>query len=64
MSGIFGGGKAAAKAQAAARREKQTASEEANRAQQRAERVGGDGRMGRNRLMGNLSAQLKTKIGE
>lgn len=69
MSGIFGGGQKAAraeaaKAQASARREKQTANEETNRAQQRAERGGGDGRTGRNRLMGNLGAQLKGKIGE
>ena len=69
MSGIFGGGqkearKEAAKARASARREKQTANEETNRAQQRAERGSGGDRQGRNRLMGNLGAQLKDKIGE
>lgn len=69
MSGMFGGGQkaaraSAAKAQASARRDKQTSNEETNRAQQRAERGSGVGRSGRNKLMGNLGAQLKGKIGE
>jgi hypothetical protein len=68
MSNVFGGGQKTARAdarkvQASARREKQTSSEETVRAQQRAER-GSGGRSGRARLMGNLGAQLKGKLGE
>jgi len=69
MSGIFGGGQKAARADAAraageARVETQKANEETNRAQQKADRAGQRGRAGRARLMGNLTRQLKTKIGE
>jgi len=69
MSGVFGGGQkdaraAAAKAAAEARVQTQDANEETNRAQQKSDRAGQRGRAGRARLMGNLTQQLKTKIGE
>ena len=67
MGSIFGDGgakKRAEEAEAIARKEKQTSNEEANRAQQRGERGAGNTRSGRNKLMGNIGAQLKKKIGE
>jgi hypothetical protein len=69
MSNLFGGGArktaeaSAKKQQGEARVRTQDANEDAGRAQQRAERSGAGGREGRNRLMGNLGAQLKGKIG-
>lgn len=65
MSGMFGdnGAKAqAAEASRKARKSEQRSNEEAGREQQRGERGGVRGR-GRDMLIGNLSAQLKSKLG-
>ena len=63
MTMSFGGGNTEAKAAAAlARKGRQSASEEAGRAQQQAER-GGTRRKGRSRLLGNLCRDLPLTLG-
>lgn len=64
MSNMFGGGdNGAAEAKAAARKNKQDASESEQRSKQLAERGGGLVRNGRNLLMGELSKSLPMTLG-
>jgi hypothetical protein len=69
MSGLFGGGNARAKREAAdatlaAKMQTQLANEDAMRSMQQAERGNVPSRRGRGLLLGNLSAPRKTKVGE